>query len=354
MLATQAAPARRASSGRPAQHGADGSAKSPPALALHSPEPEALEPEPAPTLGANDSGEDATPRVLAQSPETAALVRAARAHAENSRLEQELRSLRAVARRQRGEVQWLRGIRTDLEAAAFATRQEQAILEKEAEIQRRRKLRDEEHQRMRERRERGRLAAEMLHREGELEDEQGLAEEQALRRRRVRAQEARWERARARSMRDSPGSRSPARQTKVEDSEDELAGAAAATAAELDNQRLRRELEGLRALARWQQGEVGAAMAHSVAGSDDRSTSLALSSSLPGNNSSLHLQAGIDDYDRTVHRLMSRVLGRSHDLWATPRGGVDRPEEVDSSGDASEGNAGARKRFADSALHWRR
>ena len=59
-----------------------------------------------------------------------------------------------------------------IEAAAFATRQEQAILEKEAEIQRRRKLRDEGHQRMRERRERGRLAEEMLRREGELEDEQ--------------------------------------------------------------------------------------------------------------------------------------------------------------------------------------
>ncbi|CAE8653076.1 unnamed protein product, partial [Polarella glacialis] len=50
--------------------------------------------------------------------ETAALVWTARAHAENRRLERELHSLKSVARKQRGEVQWLRNVKTELAQAA--------------------------------------------------------------------------------------------------------------------------------------------------------------------------------------------------------------------------------------------
>ncbi|CAJ1459949.1 unnamed protein product, partial [Effrenium voratum] len=55
------------------------------------------------------------PQGAAQGPsDTAALVWTAKAHAENRRLERELQSLRALANRQRGEVQWLHELKKQL------------------------------------------------------------------------------------------------------------------------------------------------------------------------------------------------------------------------------------------------
>lgn len=50
--------------------------------------------------------------------DTSVLVRTAKAHAENARLEKELATLRDVASRQRGEAKWLRDIRSELAVAA--------------------------------------------------------------------------------------------------------------------------------------------------------------------------------------------------------------------------------------------
>jgi len=173
------------------------------------------------------------------------------------------------------------------------------------------------------------------------------------------------EQPRATESRDEP---------EVEDDAEasEAAVAAAAAAAALENKRLRRELEGLRALAHWQQGEVGAAIAYSGMACSAAATRRSASSngssggrqgfSTNGDGAAvsstaraaalsavsdselsgpqlaqqgvpnaegcrqasptqiLHLQqhvlqAGIDEYDRTVRTLMSRVLGRSGEIW---------------------------------------
>jgi len=176
------------------------------------------------------------------------------------------------------------------------------------------------------------------------------------------------------------------------------AEAAAAAAAALENKRLRRELEGLRALAQWQQGEVGAAIAYSgmavnaavaaaarsgggprggpkgpaaafpvantpgavlSAVSDSELSGPQLAQLLPEPEAIRHLerdsitsppksvqvqhnalQAGIEEYDRTVRTLMSRVLGRSGELWSPlPGQGVGRPDGRSSSAGFSSGHS---------------
>eukprot|EP00440_Ansanella_granifera_P072008 gb/GFBE01078144.1/.p1 GENE.gb/GFBE01078144.1/~~gb/GFBE01078144.1/.p1 ORF type:complete len:1302 (+),score=285.19 gb/GFBE01078144.1/:1-3906(+) len=259
----------------------------------------------------------------APSRETAALVWTARAHAENRRLERELQSLRSVARRQHGEVQWLHDLKTQLSNACREQelereqlqllelhqeeerRREAAAQEAEADTQRQRhleKLRERKleslmHDREVRRRRLQQRELELHQQEvaSQLDQDRILRKEQELRQREAQLQqehERRLRQAEALRMRELEFSKDLGRHTASkslsrpsladtramtpsiagseqqagepeEEADADPAGEAAAQAAAqaLENKKLRRELESLRALAQWQQQEVGAAIA---------------------------------------------------------------------------------------------
>lgn len=127
-----------------------------------------------------------------ESPDTATLVRTAKAHAENSRLEKELRTLRAVASGQRLEAQWLHDVKTELAAAArereareALQRRHQALEQRELEFEQLERENEREHQRVLEMRaealKRREIEVEQLEKEGKREREQILERERALR-----------------------------------------------------------------------------------------------------------------------------------------------------------------------------
>ncbi|CAE7420222.1 unnamed protein product [Symbiodinium pilosum] len=234
--------------------------------------------------------------------DTAALVWTARAHAENSRLEKELKSLRSLATRQRGEVQWLHELRKQLTDSRQEEleRDHQQLVElqqedaeaqlREQEVNRRQEQRlealmQERQERCKriEQRERELQEQELAH---DLEQQRLLRKEQDLQQREkelqkekerslhqaevLRGQELDFSRELGwlkgskgiRSEMPSPPSASSDRLEPEEEAEADSAEAAAqAVAQSLENRKLRRELESLRALAQWQQSEVGAVLA---------------------------------------------------------------------------------------------
>jgi len=348
--------------------------------------------------------------------DTSALVWTARAHAENSRLERELKSLRSLANRQRGEVHWLHELRQQLQTACRQEeleREHQQLMElqeedaeaelRERDLERRREQRLEalvqERQERRERieqRERELQEQELAH---DLEQQRLMRKEQDLQQRERELRKEREKRLQqAEALRSheldfsrelgrlkgssglhaeemaSPPSASSDRLEPEEEAEADSAEVAAQAAAQtLENRKLRRELESLRALAQWQQSEVGAVLAcrpgdltrrpadempdlqgQQVVGSSRPRGSLVMAAlagealveraerdgalqapaveGMDGTGrplgwrpepcgqdaASLHfrqqgLRNGIQEYDRTVRELMSRVLGRADD-----------------------------------------
>ncbi|CAJ1377357.1 unnamed protein product [Effrenium voratum] len=383
------------------------------------------------------------PQGAAQGPsDTAALVWTAKAHAENRRLERELQSLRALANRQRGEVQWLHELKKQLNTNCRQEElerehqklmemqqkedhwREEAAVEEEAALQRERALEQRRERRLEERQERRKRIEERERqlREQELaqdlEQERLVRKEQDLRQRETHLQqerETRLQQAEALRSREldfsrdmgrlrsrqvfSPSAGSEHVEPEEEADADSAEVAALAAAQSLENRKLRRELESLRALAQWQQSEVGAAIACKSAASADLPrpskaspppphghgalamaalaaetlaegappeaearewgafaeardqcdvcrSSLALGATFchrcghrqgpgsrasPGENISQDsvqsrpsvIRGGIEEYDRTVRDLMSRVLGRSDGL-ETPGGSPQR------------------------------
>jgi len=373
--------------------------------------------------------------------DTSALLSTAKAHAENRRLERELKNLRALASRQRGEVEWLSELKQQLKTS----RQE----ELEEEHQRLMEMQQQEaaeealvrQQEMEERRqrhlevlvqERSERRRRLEQREKELQEQELAqeAEEEKLQKKEKDLQQRELElhKERERSIHQAEALRgreldvsreigrlqaasavgpmpampampvpgpviSPSAVSHVEPEEeadaDAAEAAAMAAAQSLENRKLRRELESLRALAHWQQSEVGAAIACKSAASGDprvRSAAAAApatgghqsssskprgalvmaalagetlaeghqadaaespppacgSTSAPGagfchqpmaGRASLSppsqepsggLRGGLEEYDRTVRELMSRVLGRSDDL-DSPHSAAARP-----------------------------
>jgi len=252
----------------------------------------------------------------------------AQSHAENSRLEKELASLRAVAQRQRGEVRWLNGVKAEAESRrrlngviddvrelsapdseAFKRRvmllqqrEHSAELEKEGLVERERALRDQElnlalererqtvrklvRERMDEQRERlldrdsqkqiSQADVEVEQNQEDIEVEIGrkefFASESHASARRVESGHQRLRpptpaSAQTASTGLSVRSRGWASIGDTEPEAEVEAGASTsgscieAAAAEWENAQLRKELQGLRQLAQWQQGEVHAALA---------------------------------------------------------------------------------------------
>lgn len=357
--------------------------------------------------------------------DTSALVWTARAHAENSRLERELKSLRSLANRQRGEVHWLHELRQQLQTACRQEeleREHQQLMElqeedteaelRERDLERRREQRLEalvqERQERRERieqRERELQEQELAH---GLEQQRLMRKEQDLQQRERELRKEREKRLQqAEALRSheldfsrelgrlkgssalreemaSPPSASSDRLEPEEEAEADSAEVAAQAAAQtLENRKLRRELESLRALAQWQQSEVGAVLAcrpgdltrpheeppvsqgQQVAGSSRPRGSLVMAAlagealleraerdgalqapagegmdgtgrpsgwrpeSCGQDAATLHfrqqgLRNGIQEYDRTVRELMSRVLDRADD---TGHGSHPGPEK---------------------------
>lgn len=350
----------------------------------------------------------------------------ARAHAENSRLERELKSLRSLANRQRGEVHWLHELRQQLQTACRQEeleREHQQLMElqeedteaelRERDLERRREQRLEalvqERQERRERieqRERELQEQELAH---GLEQQRLMRKEQDLQQRERELRKEREKRLQqAEALRSheldfsrelgrlkgssalreemaSPPSASSDRLEPEEEAEADSAEVAAQAAAQtLENRKLRRELESLRALAQWQQSEVGAVLAcrpgdltrpheeppvsqgQQVAGSSRPRGSLVMAAlagealleraerdgalqapagegmdgtgrpsgwrpeSCGQDAATLHfrqqgLRNGIQEYDRTVRELMSRVLDRADD---TGHGSHPGPESA--------------------------
>ncbi|CAE7802193.1 unnamed protein product [Symbiodinium sp. CCMP2592] len=351
--------------------------------------------------------------------DTSALVWTARAHAENSRLERELKSLRSLANRQRGEVHWLHELRQQLQTACRQEeleREHQQLMElqeedaegelRERDLERRREQRLEalvqERQERRERieqRERELQEQELAH---DLEQQRLMRKEQDLQQRErelrkerekrlqqaeaLRGHELEFSRElgrlkgssspplqRAEEMASPPSASSDRLEPEEEAEADSAEVAAQAAAQTLENRKLRRELESLRALAQWQQSEVGAVLAcrpgdltrrpadempdsqgQQVVGSSRPRGSLVMAAlagealveraerdgalqapaveGMDGTGrrlgwrpepcgqdaAALHfrqqgLRNGIQEYDRTVRELMSRVLGRADD-----------------------------------------
>eukprot|EP00438_Fugacium_kawagutii_P012736 Skav203741 [mRNA] locus=scaffold68:438449:441475:+ [translate_table: standard] len=242
-------------------------------------------------------------------PDTAALLSTAKAHAENRRLERELKNLRALASRQRGEVEWLNELKQQLNSSRQEELKEEhlrlmemqqeeveeAALRQEQEMKERRQRRLEalvqersERRRRLEQREKELQEQELLHcaeeeklqqkeqdlqrRELELhkETERSIQQAEALRGReldiskeigRLKAASARPEPVTTRKPVISPRAMSDVEPEEEEPDADAAEAAAMAAAQSLENRKLRRELENLRALAHWQQTEVGAAIA---------------------------------------------------------------------------------------------
>lgn len=341
--------------------------------------------------------------------DTAALLSTAKAHAENRRLERELKNLRALASRQRGEVEWLNELKQHLNTSRQEELEEEHLrlmeMQQEEEAAEQAALRQQ--QEMEERRqrhlealvqERSERRRRLEQREKELQEQEMAqeAEEERLQQKEQDLQQRELElhKERERSIQQAEALRgreldvsreigrlqaaavgltppvapgpviSPSAASHVEPEEeadaDAAEAAAMAAAQSLENRKLRRELESLRALAHWQQSEVGAAIACKSAApgeSQHRGPSAASAAAGGGQSSgskprgalvmaalagealaqgrqadapdsapwqchtcgsspeqSSYGHGGLEDYDRTVRDLMSRVLGRSDDL----------------------------------------
>lgn len=343
--------------------------------------------------------------------ETAALVATARAHAENRRLERELKSLRSVARRQRGEAQWLHNVKVELgnahrekelereqlqllelrneEQARHRHEAHRQAMEAEADLQRQRQLehrREQELERLLRDREERRQRIQVREKELQEQEMAWYRDQEHLRRKEEQLKQREAQLVADREKRLSQGENLRQRELELsrglgqkadsiapgepeEEADADSSGDAAAQAAaqNLENRKLRRELESLRALAQWQQNEVGAAIAYGGASraggprmesmektdpSEHRPKGLLVMASLaaqtlaegqerpgmastpasssfaqqaepvafqPGSRQGAPqnhhrrdaaVKAGIDEYDRTVRALMSRVLGR--------------------------------------------
>eukprot|EP00435_Cladocopium_sp_Y103_P022698 s3587_g5.t1 len=360
--------------------------------------------------------------------DTAALLSTAKAHAENRRLERELKNLRALASRQRGEVEWLNELKQQLNTSRQEELEEEhqrlmemqeeaaeeAALRRQQELEERRQRRLEalrsERRRRLEQREKELQEQEMAQ---DAEEERLQQKEQDLQQRELelhKEKERSIQQAEALRGRELDVSReigrlqaasavgptplvavpqviSPSAASHVEPEEeadaDAAEAAAMAAAQSLENRKLRRELESLRALAHWQQSEVGAAIAcKSAASGESQHRGPSAASAAAGGQSSgskprgalvmaalagealvqgrqadapdsapwqchacgssldpsagfchhgqrmaggaapsptsqeqsCYGRGGLEDYNRTVRDLMSRVLGRSDDL----------------------------------------
>lgn len=351
--------------------------------------------------------------------DTAALLSTAKAHAENRRLERELKNLRALASRQRGEVEWLSELKQHLNTSRQEELEDEHLrlmeMQQEEEAEQAARQMEERRQRhlealIQERSERRRR---LEQREKELQEQEMAqeAEEERLQQKEQDLQQRELElhKERERSIQQAEALRgreldvsreigrlqaasgltapvppviSPSAASHVEPEEeadaDAAEAAAMAAAQSLENRKLRRELESLRALAHWQQSEVGAAIACKSAASGEsqhRGPAGPAASAAGGQSSgskprgalvmaalagealaqghqadapdsapwqchtcgsspgpaaleqSSYGRGGLEDYDRTVRDLMSRVLGRSDDL-DSPHGRPRSPRRV--------------------------